>query len=289
MKTSFKFIHQNYEADLRKGTSLVRMPSIFPVDTEQAFDVGNLKIEATAFKDGDFIGDVAAGGSCNVDVLKINPHCSTTHTETVLHIVHRQKWALKNLSVADVEFPIMIPCILLSVELTSGDLAQRSGQTYQPEMATRDQVVTEAAIAEALENLKLETASIKDAWALVIRTPQSGRWSYDSADAVPYLTREAMALVSDSNCRHLLVDLPSVDRRADDGLLVNHHQFWNVDDDGRVESGVRSDRTITELLEVPTSLRDGVYLLDLQLIPLPTDATLSCPVLFSTEQTLGSV
>ncbi len=283
MKTSFTFNRRTYDTDLSTGVSIARVASIFDAASVQDFDVGNLKIESTPFKDADFVGDVSAGGSCNVDVLKINPHCCTTHTETLLHIVDRQTWPLENNSVAHVEFPIFIPCVLLSVETTAGSDAIDAGQTYWPEIDSDDWVVTQASIEEALENLEVGSEADGDPWALLIRTPESGRWAFDSPGAVPYLTREAMALISKTACRHLLVDLPSVDRRNDDGLLVNHHQFWNVGVDGGAGEKVRGDRTITELVEVPNRLSDGVYLLDLQLIPLATDATLSHPVLFSTQ------
>jgi hypothetical protein len=282
MKTRFTFNGQNYDADLAAGISIARAVSIISVDGGEGFDVGDLKIERTAFKDADFVGDVSAGGSCNVDVLKINPHCSATHTETLLHIVDREKWPLKNSTVADVAFPIFTPCVLLSVEPTAGSDAMNAGQNYWPEIDSDDWVVTAGAIAQALEKLKadLDFDFSGEPYALLIRTPQSGRWSFDSPGAVPYLTCEAMTLIGDSACRHLLVDLPSVDRRNDDGLLVNHHQFWDVNVDATPGADVRSDRTITELVTVPERLSDGIYLLDLQLIPLPTDATLSHPVLF---------
>ena len=192
---------------------------------------------------------------------------------------------LKNSTVADVAFPIFTPCVLLSVEPTAGSDAMNAGQNYWPEIDSDDWVVTAGAIAQPLEKL---TADLNfdfsgEPYALLIRTPQSGRWSFDSPGAVPYLTCEAMTLIGDSACRHLLVDLPSVDRRNDDGLLVNHHQFWNVDVDGGAQQNVRGDRTITELVEVPDRLSDGVYLLDLQLIPMATAAMLSNPVLFAAD------
>lgn len=283
MKTSFTFNRQIYEADLETGVSIARVPHVSQAASVQAFDVGNLKIERTAFRDADFVGDVSAGGSCNVDVLKINPHCSTTHTETLLHIVDRQTWPLEKHSVAHVTFPIFIPCVLLSVEPAAGSDALNAGQNYWPNIDSDDWVVTEASIEEGLKKLHVEPGLDGEPWALLIRTPESGRWAYDSPGAVPYLTREAMTLISKSACRHLLVDLPSVDRRNDDGLLVNHHQFWNVDVEGGAGEDLRGDRTITELVQVPKRLSDGVYLLDLQLIPLPTDATLSHPVLFGTD------
>jgi len=283
MKTSFKFNRQNYVADLSSGVSIARVPAIAYVAKGQDFEIGKLQIERTAFKDGDFVGDVSTGGSCNVDVLKINPHCCTTHTETLLHIVDRQKWPSEKISVADIKLPILIPCVLITIEPTAGSDALNAGQTYWPEIDCDDWVVTECSISSALKRIEIETVVDGEPWALLIRTPESGRWAYDSPGAVPYLTREAMALISNSTCQHLLVDLPSVDRRNDDGLLVNHHLFWNVDIDGSQPEDARNDRTITELVEVPQCISDGVYLLDLQLIPLPTDATLSHPVLFVTE------
>src|SRR5687767_12487757 len=37
---------------------------------------------------GVFLGDTRQGGSCNVPVITINPHCNGTHTESVSHIVN---------------------------------------------------------------------------------------------------------------------------------------------------------------------------------------------------------
>ncbi len=283
MKTSFTFNRQTFSVDLASGVSIARVAPISDVASVQDFDVGSLAIQRTPFKDADFVGDVSEGGSCNVDVLKINSHCCSTHTETLLHIVDRQTWPIENHSVADVAYPILIPCVLLSVEATAGSDALNAGQTYWPEIDSDDSVVTEASIAAALKKVKVELGTSTDPWALLIRTPESGCWNFNSPGAVPYLTREAMALISDSACRHLIVDLPSVDRRNDDGLLVNHHQFWNVDVDGGAQQNVRGDRTITELVEVPDRLSDGIYLLDLQLIPMATDAMLSNPVLFAAD------
>ena len=50
---------------------------------------------------------------------------------------------------------------------------------------------------------------------------------------------------------HLLLDLPSVDREEDDGVLAAHHAFWDFPRTTDLQ------RTITELLFVPDEVRDG--------------------------------
>ena len=44
----------------------------------------------------------------------------------------------------------------------------------------------------------------------------------------PFFSFEAMELVAELGVKHLLVDMPSVDRTFDEGRLSAHHIFWNV-------------------------------------------------------------
>jgi hypothetical protein len=74
-----------------------------------------------------------------------------------------------------------------------------------------------------------------------------------------------------------LIDLPSVDREKDDGLLVSHNAFWNTSGD------VRFDATITEFIFVPNAVEDGPYVLNLMIAPFENDATPSKPVLYRVE------
>lgn len=75
--------------------------------------------------------------------------------------------------------------------------------------------------------------------------------------------------------RHLLIDLPSVDREKDEGKLSAHKAFWNYPGDA-----VRHDATITELIFVENSVQDGLYLLNLQLLNLQLDVSPSRPLLY---------
>ena len=79
---------------------------------------------------------------------------------------------------------------------------------------------------------------------------------------------------------HLLVDLPSVDRMYDDGLLTNHHLFWNVPEGTHeLTQDTWQNKTITEMVYVSDDVADGAYLLSLQLPSFATDAAPSRPFL----------
>ena len=181
---------------------------------------------------------------------------------------------------ASVKTPIFIPCVLLTVNPVDATQAKQSHESYQPKVGKNDLVITADDLELALKGLGFSTVNIESPFAIVVRTSSRETWSFVSPDPVPYFTNEAMEYISQSACQHLLVDLPSVDRRDDEGVLSNHHLFWNVDSKqaGTLED-YRVDRTITELVSVPSTLNDGIYLLDLQLLPLNTDASPSHPVL----------
>jgi kynurenine formamidase len=96
---------------------------------------------------------------------------------------------------------------------------------------------------------------------------------YDSATDVPYITPQAMQMIVDLGVKHLLVDLPSVDK-MDDPELQAHHIFWQS------AQGETSKRTITELVYVPNHLADGTYLLNLMVPNIVLDAVPSKPILY---------
>ena len=73
--------------------------------------------------------------------------------------------------------------------------------------------------------------------------------------------------------RHLLLDLPSVDPEHDGGALAAHKAFWGLPD------RPRHGATITELIAVPDTAEDGLYLLNLQTAALENDASPSRPIL----------
>jgi arylformamidase len=100
--------------------------------------------------------------------------------------------------------------------------------------------------------------------AVVIRTlpntDEKKKANY-SGHNPPYLTPAAMRFLRQRGVKHVLVDLPSVDREEDEGKLVSHREFWSNE---KGELQLDSKRTITELCYVPNDVEDGLYVLNLQ-------------------------
>ena len=93
----------------------------------------------------------------------------------------------------------------------------------------------------------------------------------------PYLLKEAAKYISEINIKHLLIDLPSIDREEDGGKLSAHKLFWGFPDN------IRCGCTITELIYAGADVIDGYYLLNLQFVPFENDASPSRPVLFQLQ------
>ena len=71
-----------------------------------------------------------------------------------------------------------------------------------------------------------------------------------------------------------MIDLPSVDAEEDGGELAAHHAFWNY------PAQPRMDSTITEMIFVDDKIKDGLYLLNIQIASIESDASPSKPVLY---------
>jgi len=212
---------------------------------------------------GGLVGDTRRGGSVNFERVTLIPHCNGTHTECVGHITHER------ISVQDCLLDVIVSATLISVEPASvGD----------------DYVLSKAGLTKALGSLTL-TPSIDRASALVVRTLPNDDTKltrhYGEDNIPPYFTAEAMQYIVECGFRHLLVDLPSIDRIFDDGKLINHRIFWNVAGESfEVNSNTRVNSTVTELIYVPNEVEDGEYSLNIQIAPFRADASPSRPMLF---------
>jgi hypothetical protein len=94
-----------------------------------------------------------------------------------------------------------------------------------------------------------------EAVLLLVRAPDGTTdWSNGTEENPPYVTPAAIRLLVDRfpNMRHLLTNLPSLDRRKDGGLVRSHRAFFAPDlrDDQSPQQHPR--RSLTELLKVPT-------------------------------------
>jgi hypothetical protein len=97
--------------------------------------------------------------------------------------------------------------------------------------------------------------------------------NYSGSNPV-YLTPDAMEWIVEQGYKHLLVDMPSVDREEDGGALACHKIFWNYPELPQTQ------KSITELIFVPNEIKDGIYLLKLNFMNLTMDAAPSKPTLY---------
>ena len=93
-----------------------------------------------------------------------------------------------------------------------------------------------------------------------------------------FFTIEAMNYIVELGIKHLLVDMPSVDRLFDDGVLSAHNIFWETKEKKLNLNAL--NKTITEMIFVPDNIKDGEYLLNLQFAPFVADAAPSRPILY---------
>lgn len=235
-------------------------------------------------KAGDLVGDTRLGGSVNFEQYTFIPHCNGTHTECVGHITNER------ISVRDCLRDVFIPAILISVDPEwtggSGDLVI-TREAIETAIKSEPEAVA-VAVATGLPKRGTEINTATDETnmgkALIIRTlpNDDSKLSREYGDVIPpYFSSEAMQYVVDCKFKHLLVDLPSIDRIFDDGKLSNHRAFWNVEKSSfETSEKTRISSTITELIYVPNEVEDGEYLLNLQIAPFAADASPSRPILF---------
>lgn len=244
--------NKRYRADLAEAIDL-SIPLVAAQNQLAAWYVPPISIEPVR-GDG-FVGAVAEGGSVNFRNISFNPHGHGTHTECLGHITPEV------FSVNELIKDFHLIAELISVRPKEKESPYSPGE--QDLIIEKDELITH-----------LERS---DSQALIIRTlpnPIAKQNKNYSASNPPYLSEEAMQYIVDCGIKHLLIDLPSVDREVDGGHLKAHHLFWGV---GGAE---RRDCSITELIYVPNGVPDGKYYLNLQFPPFENDASPSRPIIY---------
>ncbi|MDQ4120069.1 MAG: cyclase family protein [Acidobacteriota bacterium] len=228
------------------------------------------KATSLACKAGSLVGDTRRGGSCNFEQIKLIPHCNGTHTECVGHITHER------ISIHDCLKDAFIPARLISIEPENALL---SGENYSIPPSETDRFITKKLLEKALEGIDKNRFE-----ALIIRTLPNNKSKSTrnyGEEIPPFFSSDALRFVVESGVKHLLVDLPSIDRLFDKGKLSNHRIFWSVEKEKfEVNPSTRISHTITEFIFVPEIVVDGFYLLNLQIPAFLSDASPSRPVLF---------
>lgn len=248
-----------------KGVSIA-IPLVFNGPQPNTYGVPGAVSQA--YEQDGWVGDVRRGGSCNFETYTLTPHCNGTHTESVGHI------SVPRISVHHQIEDSLLPATLISLNPCS---ASETQDTYDPPLAETDRVIDRATLENLLQGLPAEQLQ-----ALVLRSLPNGasKQSRDYMQEAPaFFTLEAMRYLHSIGVKHLLVDLPSVDRLFDEGKLNNHHHFWGFERGGEIPEEALK-KSITEMVFVPDELSDGLYLLNLQFAPFQSDAAPSRPLLY---------
>ena len=191
-----------------------------------------------------WIGDTQRGASVNFYNIRVNPHGNGTHTECIGHISQERYSVHQSLG-----------CGRWIAQLISAyPVLQNNGDR----------------IIEGLEwenNLE----------AIIIRSMpnHADKMSRQYSDTnPPFLNADMVKKMADQGIRHLMLDLPSVDRESDGGALLAHKAFWRYPDNPRLNA------TITEMIYVDNVIPDGLYLLEIQIPAFELDANPSRPFIY---------
>ncbi len=244
-----KFQHKTHEfkCDLSKGID-ISIPLTSNSKGPKCFFAPDFKVEPVI--SGSFIGEVTAGSPVNFRNIIVNPHGNGTHTECVGHITAE---------------PFTINQCLTEFHFIACLITVMPAQTE-----TGDLIINENMLFEIL-NEQEETP------ALIIRTLPNDtvKLSKDYSGTNPaYFTEGAIHYLNERQVQHLITDLPSVDREEDGGALRAHKKFWHA---GAVNY---RKKTITEMVYIDNVIEDGLYLCNIQIASVETDASPSKIMLY---------
>jgi len=233
---------KRWTADLRTGFDLS-----IPVSVDGKLNAYYAKpVQMEPFEMGNWVGSVEQGASVNYRNIFFNPHGNGTHTECVGHIDQQ----IHSVNAHFKQFHCLAQLITVTPEIASNG----------------DRII-----------LPTQLPQLEGVDAVIIRTlpnDDSKRERVYSGTNPPYLHHETVLKLVENGCRHLILDLPSIDREEDGGQLLGHRAFWNY------PAAPRMDCTVTELAFVPNEAHDGLYLLNLQVAPFENDAAPSRPVIY---------
>ncbi|MGZ5242920.1 MAG: cyclase family protein [Bacteroidia bacterium] len=240
MQTQIQYANQTFTTDLEKGIDIS-----IPVGRHHGPEAFYLQqADFTTVEAGGFVGNVARGGSCNVENICFNAHGNGTHTECAGHI------SKEPLFIKDVLQNSFFLARLISVEAKDA--------------------ITKADLENAFPQ------NMEKCQALIVRTipnDENKKTKNYSGTNPAYFSAEAINYINELGILHLLTDLPSIDKE-DDTKLLAHHAFFQLDGAWNLH------KTITEMIFVPNAVADGLYFLNLQTAAFESDASPSKPLLY---------
>ena len=246
-------IENKYKIDLSKPID-ISLPITNDAHNPIAWYQNAPQIEPV--KMNDWVGKVAEGkSSTNFNNIFFNPHAHGTHTECLGHITKDFYSINQHLT----HFFFLAELISIS-----------------PIKVDEDFIITK----NQIEDLLIYKNNID---AIIIRTlpnlDSKKHKNYSNTNPA-YLQEDAAIFLREIGIKHLLIDLPSVDKEHDQGKLLAHKAFWNVKDVNNLNDDARLNCTITEMIFVDNNILDGKYMLNLQIASFNNDASPSKPILY---------
>ncbi|MDP2176709.1 MAG: cyclase family protein [Bacteroidota bacterium] len=195
-----------------------------------------------------FSGSLENGGSVNCEKISYYAHASGTHTECALHVL-KVGFDMRN---------VLMPLLQLGVLLT-----------IEPKEIGDEKVIDES-FFEYLDNYN-------KANVIIVRTlpnkEDKKTINYSNTNP-PYFTKASVELLKSKGFKHIITDLPSIDKESDEGKLAAH-KAWFVENEK-----VPLDRTISELVYIANEIHDAHYFVSINFPKIETDAVPSSIVLY---------
>lgn len=249
MIATIQYNSKRHKIDLTKPID-ISMPLRASKQNVNAWYVDAPTIEPVS--DDKWVASVKDGACINFNSISFNPHAHGTHTECVGHITEKVYSINKNLK----QFFFLAEVITVAPEQLNGDF-----------------VISKKQLKFALGNKKRDAVVIRT----LPNTKEKLSRQYSNTNPT-YLLEDAAVYLREKGVKHLLIDLPSVDKEKDDCQLLAHNAFWNT------KGKLRLDATITEFIFVPNYVNDGTYFLNIQIASFENDATPSKPVLYKINE-----
>ena len=233
MKAIVEYNSRKIEVDISNPLD-ISIPIDMSKKNINAWYVEDPKIFPESF-DGEKI-KVSEGAVVNFNNIHFNPHSHITHTECVGHI------SKEAIYMTELEVEPYLSCFLVNAKaesLPNGDRVVNLGSFNWDEIPNCD--------------------------AVIIHSGTTNKAEFFSGNNPCYIDKEVMAILVNKGINHVLTDLPSVDREDDGGALAAHKAFFKYPE-------IHLNRTITELIHVPNSVKNGEYVLSISFAPMETRA-----------------
>ena len=264
MIINLKHNDRNYELDTAVFRDL-SIPYDFNGNQPNFFNVKKGKVRP--FQSNSISYSISKGGGCNVPEISMNIHCTGTHTECGGHLLKEAS------SVSECVKELYLPTVLITIKPID---FIRCSDTYHVNVEENEKVISSDLLKEQYEKY----ANNKPL-SIIIRTlpnPEEKQFYSFSEKQPPFFTNDALKFLSNV-VEHLVVDIPSIDRMADDGILGNHRIFWSNNGNPNDSVKANSKKTITELAYVPNDVEDGFYFMNIQMPNFKLDAAPSRPII----------